>query len=104
LIIIELFPFLFILTCLGGQTRAFIHITDTAKCIDLAIKNPPSSNEKPKIFNQVAETLQVGALAKLISDKTGVAVRNLANPRKEDAENELVVRSMCVSWRYRSIE
>lgn len=75
----------------GGQTRAFIHITDTARCIEIAINNPPATGSKVEIFNQVAETLRVGELAKLISDKTGCGVRNLANPRKEDAENELEV-------------
>lgn len=96
----------------GGQTRAFIHISDTAKCIELAINNPPKAGEKVEIFNQVAETLQVGELAKLVSDKTGqfiiaificihltlvliyctgCGVRFLANPRKEDAQNELDV-------------
>ena len=75
----------------GGQTRAFIHITDTARCIEIAINNPPKSGEKVEIFNQVAETLRVGELAKLISQKTGCEVRNLENPRKEDAENELDV-------------
>jgi UDP-sulfoquinovose synthase len=75
----------------GGQTRAFIHITDTTRCINLAINNPPKSGTKVEIFNQVAETLNVGELAKVIADKTGCAIRNLANPRKEDAENELEV-------------
>eukprot|EP01035_Chromulina_nebulosa_P020527 gene20527-26626_t len=75
----------------GGQTRAFIHISDTARCIEIAINNPPPSNSKVEIFNQVAETLRVGDLAKLVSDKTGCGVRFLANPRKEDAENELEV-------------
>jgi UDP-sulfoquinovose synthase len=75
----------------GGQTRAFIHITDTARCIEIAINNPPKSGEKVEIFNQVAETLRVGDLAKLVSDKTGCGVRFLANPRKEDAANELDV-------------
>jgi UDP-sulfoquinovose synthase len=75
----------------GGQTRAFIHISDTARCIELAIKNPPKAGEKVEIFNQVAETLRVGDLAKLVSEKTGCNVRFLENPRREDAENELVV-------------
>lgn len=75
----------------GGQTRAFIHITDTSKCVEIAINNPPKSGDKVEIFNQVAETLRVRDLAKLISDKTGCGVRNLENPRKEDAENELDV-------------
>lgn len=76
----------------GGQTRAFIHITDTARCIEIAINNPPKSSDKVEIFNQVAETLRVRDLANLISDKTGCGVRNLENPRKEDAENELEVK------------
>eukprot|EP00981_Chlorochromonas_danica_P013770 scaffold6852_cov215-Ochromonas_danica.AAC.7 len=81
----------------GGQTRAFIHITDTARCIELAINNPPKTGDKVEIFNQVAETLRVGELAKLISEKTGCQVRHLENPRKEDAENELEVanRKFC---------
>jgi len=76
----------------GGQTRAFIHISDTARCIEIAINNPPKTGEKVEIFNQVAETLRVGDLAKLVSDKTGCGVRFLENPRKEDAENDLDVR------------
>lgn len=44
-----------------------------------------------EIFNQVAETLKVRDLATLIANKTGVEIRNLENPRKEDAENELQV-------------
>lgn len=75
----------------GGQTRAFIHITDTARCINLAINNAPKSGDKVEIFNQVAETLKVRDLANVISEKTGCGVRNLENPRKEDAENELQV-------------
>lgn len=75
----------------GGQTRAFIHISDTARCIEIAINNPPKTGDKVEIFNQVAETLRVGDLAKLVSDKTGCGIRNLENPRKEDAENELLV-------------
>jgi len=75
----------------GGQTRAFIHISDTARCIEIAINNPPKAGEKVEIFNQVAETLRVGELAKLVSDKTGCGVRFLENPRKEDSENDLLV-------------
>lgn len=75
----------------GGQTRAFIHIQDTAKCISLAIANPPDPGAQVEIFNQVAETHRVRDLAKLISDKTGCEVKNISNPRNESAENELDV-------------
>jgi UDP-sulfoquinovose synthase len=75
----------------GGQTRAFIHIQDTVRCIELAINNPPQAGAKVEIFNQIAETLRVRDVARLISEKTGCPVRNLENPRQEDAENELLV-------------
>jgi UDP-sulfoquinovose synthase len=75
----------------GGQTRAFIHIRDTVRCIEIALNNPPSAGEKPKVFNQVTETYRVRDLANLISKMTGVEVANLPNPRREAAENELNV-------------
>jgi len=75
----------------GGQTRAFIHITDTCKCIELAINNPPAAGAPVEIFNQVAETRRVRDVAELISKQTGVEARFLANPRQEAAENELDV-------------
>ncbi len=75
----------------GGQTRAFIHIEDTVRCIELAIANPPARGERVKIINQVAETLRVRDLAELVSRVTGAKVSFLPNPRKEAAENDLRV-------------
>src|SRR6201996_6872034 len=75
----------------GGQTRAFINIRDTVRCIELAISNPPQSGERPKVLNQVTETHQVLGLAKLVSDIMGVEVAYLPNPRREAEENELIV-------------
>jgi UDP-sulfoquinovose synthase len=75
----------------GGQTRAFIHIRDTARCIEIALANPPKSGEQVSVFNQVTETYQVRGLAELISKITGVEIAYLPNPRKESAENELNV-------------
>ena len=77
----------------GGQTRAFIHIQDSVKCIELAVNNPPHENEKVKIFNQATETHRVRDLANLISEMTGVEIQNVENPRNEDAENELRVEN-----------
>jgi UDP-sulfoquinovose synthase len=79
----------------GGQTRAFIHIKDTVKCIQIAIENPPKTGERVKIFNQMTETHTVRDLAKMVSDKTGVGIDYIKNPRKEDAENELHVENKC---------
>lgn len=67
----------------GGQTRAFIHISDTCKCIELAVNNPPSSGERVKILNQVAQTARVRDLANLIGSMTGAKVQLTANPRAE---------------------
>jgi UDP-sulfoquinovose synthase len=75
----------------GGQTRAFINIRDTVRCIELAISNPPESGERPKVLNQVTETHQILGLAKLVSDIMGVEVAYLPNPRREAEENELIV-------------
>lgn len=77
----------------GGQTRAFIHIRDTVKCVRLALENPPEKGERVKIFNQATETRTVRDLAALISGMTGCEVRSYADPRKEDQENSLLVEN-----------
>jgi UDP-sulfoquinovose synthase len=75
----------------GGQTRAFIHIRDTVRCIQIALENPPERGQKPQVFNQVTETHRVRELAELISKLTGAEIANLPNPRREAVENELNV-------------
>ena len=75
----------------GGQTRAFIHIRDTVKCIRLAIENPPDKNGRVKIFNQATETHTVKWLAETVSKMTGAKIDYLPNPRREAPENELKV-------------
>ena len=77
----------------GGQTRAFIHIRDTVRCIELAVSNPPVAGSKPLVLNQVTETHRVLDLAKLVGDITGADIAYLPNPRREAEENELVVRN-----------
>jgi len=75
----------------GGQTRAFIHIRDTVRCIEIALRNPPERGDKVSVFNQVTETYRVSELAELISKLTGVEIAFLPNPRIEAVENELEV-------------
>ena len=79
----------------GGQTRAFIHIRDSVKCVQLALENPPSRDEKVKIFNQMTESHQVGELAEKVSNLTGAKVNFLPNPRNEAVENDLIVDNRC---------
>ncbi len=75
----------------GGQTRAFIHIQDTCRCIELALTNPPQSGERVNILNQMTETHRVRDLAEMISKMTGAEIAYLENPRNEAAENDLHV-------------
>ena len=77
----------------GGQTRAFIHIQDCVRCVDLALADAPASGERVKIFNQMTETHRVRDLAALVARMTGAKVMNLPNPRKEADENELIVKN-----------
>ncbi|OUC08515.1 NAD-dependent dehydratase, partial [Litorilinea aerophila] len=77
----------------GGQTRAFIHIQDSVRCISLAVSHPPAKGERVKIFNQTTETHRVRELAQIVSRLTGAEIRYYINPRNESLENELVVRN-----------
>jgi len=77
----------------GGQTRAFINIQDTVRCIEIAIANPPEKDERVRIFNQMTEAFRVIEIANLISGLTGVPIEHLDNPRKEAASNELHVEN-----------
>ena len=75
----------------GGQTRAFIHIEDTCRCIELAVENPPQRGERVNILNQMTETHRVRDLAEMISAMTGTPIQFVPNPRNEASENELHV-------------
>jgi UDP-sulfoquinovose synthase len=77
----------------GGQTRAFIHIQDTVKCLQLALENPPDKGERVQIMNQMTETHRVRDLAKKIADISGSKIDYIANPRNEADENDLFVKN-----------
>ena len=79
----------------GGQTRAFIHIRDSVRCVQLALEHPPSHGERVKIFNQMTESHRVGDLADKVAALTGAQVNHLPNPRNEAVENDLIVDNRC---------
>jgi UDP-sulfoquinovose synthase len=79
----------------GGQTRAFIHIRDSVRCVQLALENPPTRGERVKIFNQMTESHQVGELAQKVAGLTGAQINHLPNPRNEAVENDLIVDNRC---------
>lgn len=71
----------------GGQTRGFLNIRDTLRCVELAVLNPPKAGEY-RVFNQFTETFNVLALAEMVQlegKKLGLAVKiqHLENPRVE---------------------
>ena len=75
----------------GGQTRAFIHICDTVKCVEIAVRDAPSKGDRVRIFNQMTETHRVRDLAAMIANLTGAQVAHVHNPRNEADENDLRV-------------
>lgn len=77
----------------GGQSRAFIHIQDSVRCVQLALDAPPKAGERTKIFNQITEVYRIRDLAKLIQEITGAEISYLPNPRKEAPENDLAVQN-----------
>src|SRR5579859_5074243 len=71
----------------GGQTRGYINIRDTVRCIELAILNPAAAGEY-RVFNQITESFSVLELAervRTIGARLGLTVQlnHLANPRVE---------------------
>lgn len=77
----------------GGQTRAFIHIQDSVRCIQLAIENPPERAERVRIFNQMTEIHRVIDLAEIVARITGAEIDLVENPRKEADQNELIAKN-----------
>ncbi len=75
----------------GGQTRGFLDIRDTVRCVELALANPASSGEF-RVFNQFTEQFSVGDLALMVK-KAGnaiglnVEINHLDNPRVEKEEH-----------------
>ncbi len=75
----------------GGQTRGFLDIRDTVRCIELGVANPPEAGEY-RVFNQFTEQFSVGELAEKVSvagSKLGlrVEVQHVPNPRVEREEH-----------------
>jgi UDP-sulfoquinovose synthase len=75
----------------GGQTRGFLDIRDTVRCIELAIENPAERGEF-RVFNQFTEQFSVGQLAEMVVDAAGklgleARIERLPNPRVEKEEH-----------------
>lgn len=75
----------------GGQTRGYIHVRDTVRCIELAIQAEPKAGEY-RVFNQITEWFSVNDLAERVQ-RVGntmglnVELQQLSNPRVELEEH-----------------
>ncbi|MBW4647147.1 MAG: NAD-dependent epimerase/dehydratase family protein [Kastovskya adunca ATA6-11-RM4] len=75
----------------GGQTRSFLDIRDTVRCIEIAIANPAEPGQF-RVFNQFTELFSISDLAMMVK-KAGsamglnVEIDHLENPRVELEEH-----------------
>lgn len=71
----------------GGQTRGYINIRDTVRCIELALSNPAQRGEF-RVFNQITESFSLNDLAEKVT-RVGAAMglsisaQHIPNPRVE---------------------
>jgi UDP-sulfoquinovose synthase len=71
----------------GGQTRGYLNIVDTLRCVELATLNPPAAGEY-RVFNQFTEQFSIMELAEKVRDAGAqhgldVRIEHLENPRVE---------------------
>jgi UDP-sulfoquinovose synthase len=75
----------------GGQTRGFLDIRDTVRCVELACLNPAGRGEC-RVFNQFTEqfsVLQIAQLVQVAGRKLGLTVDidHLPDPRVESEDH-----------------
>jgi UDP-sulfoquinovose synthase len=75
----------------GGQTRGFLDLRDTVRCVELACLNPAARGEC-RVFNQFTEQLSVLQIAQLVQAagrKLGLSVDidHLSDPRVESEDH-----------------
>jgi UDP-sulfoquinovose synthase len=75
----------------GGQTRGFLDIRDTVRCVELAINHPAQPGEF-RVFNQFTEQFSVVELAYKVQQAGAamglkVTIQHLENPRVEKEEH-----------------
>ncbi|HIV82298.1 MAG TPA: NAD-dependent epimerase/dehydratase family protein [Candidatus Salinicoccus merdavium] len=75
----------------GGQTRGYLNIKDTVRCVEIAAENPADRGEF-RVFNQFTESYSVLELAERVKKVAkgldiDVEVSNVENPRVEKEEH-----------------
>ncbi|KHE71985.1 NAD-dependent epimerase/dehydratase family protein [Halobacillus sp. BBL2006] len=75
----------------GGQTRAFLNIEDTVRCVEIAAENPADKGEF-RVFNQFTEWFSVQELAERVQniakeEGLNTEVKKIENPRIENEDH-----------------
>jgi|TARA_Y100000310_G_scaffold345664_1_gene467921 UDP-sulfoquinovose synthase len=70
----------------GTQTRGFLDIRDTLRCVELACENPAEAGEF-RVMNQFTEEFDINDLAGMVSDATGAEIQHIENPRVEQEDH-----------------
>jgi UDP-sulfoquinovose synthase len=75
----------------GGQTRGFLNITDTVRCIELALMHPANVGEF-RVFNQFTEEFSVLDLAHIVQrvaleQGIPITISHITNPRIEKEQH-----------------
>ena len=71
----------------GGQSRGFIALTDSVRCMTLSLENPPQPGEY-RVFNQISQVFSILDIAKTVREVAAkkdieVNFELIANPRTE---------------------
>jgi UDP-sulfoquinovose synthase len=71
----------------GAQTRGYLNIRDTLRCVELATLNPANCGEF-RVFNQFTEQFNLNSLAEKVKDAASgmglkVKINHVSNPRIE---------------------
>ncbi|MGC2780799.1 MAG: NAD-dependent epimerase/dehydratase family protein [Bradyrhizobium sp.] len=76
----------------GGQTRGYLNLVDTLRCVELAALTPALEGEY-RVFNQFTEQFSIGELAEMVRDAgeeyglEPVEIDSCENPRTEKEEH-----------------
>ena len=75
----------------GGQTRSFLNIRDTVRCVELAARNPAAPGEY-RVFNQFGEIFSIAELARhVVRAAAGLGIHarieHQENPRAEKEQH-----------------
>jgi UDP-sulfoquinovose synthase len=76
----------------GGQTRGFLPLSDSVKCIERLIDTPAAIGEY-RVVNQLAEWMTISEVAIQVRESIGGEIEYIDNPRIENESHKYNVRT-----------